>query len=491
MNSSSNTNEITPRSGNPRRRSLFRFAAVLIGLSPLFIAEATLRVVGWQPAGEVDDPYIGFDEIHPLFVLNAEGDRYEIAQNRLAYFQPDVFSKEKDANGYRIFVLGGSTVQGRPFSTETSFTTWLKLSLQAADPNRKWEVVNCGGVSYASYRLLPILQEVLNYQPDLIILYTGHNEFLEDRTFEHIKQTPQAVARIHGMMSSSRAYSLCRGLLSPASAHEERLPSEVQAILDYEGGLAKYHRNNQWRNFVIADFRSNLQQMLRMADDAKVPVLLANSVCNLHDCRPFKVEANPELSEKQKQQFGEHWQNGYSFIESDPKRAIIALSEAIVFDDTNAGAWWDLGRCYDELCDFDNARIAYLRAKDNDVCPLRILEPMRDIIFEVAHHGGITVVDVQHKFEDKSQHRVVGQRWMIDHVHPTVDGHKMIARLFFEELERREVVQRKRDWEFKQQKLYEDHFKSLNYAYFARGRQRLEGLRLWTQGKSGNSPSPN
>ena len=64
-------------------------------------------------------------------------------------------------------MLGGSTVQGRPFSIETAFSTWLELSLTAADPSRIWQVVNCGGVSYASYRLAPIVDESSCYKPDL------------------------------------------------------------------------------------------------------------------------------------------------------------------------------------------------------------------------------------------------------------------------------------------------------------------------------------
>ena len=80
---------------------------------------------------------------------------------------------------------------GRPYTVETAFSSWLQLFLQYADPSKKWEVVNCGGVSYASYRLVPILEEVLeNYTPDLVILYTGQNEFLEDRTYAHLKNLP-------------------------------------------------------------------------------------------------------------------------------------------------------------------------------------------------------------------------------------------------------------------------------------------------------------
>src|SRR5262249_61251249 len=117
---------------------------------------------------------------------------------RLNHFRPDSFAAKKSPHEFRVFCLGGSTVQGEPFEIETAFTTWLELSLQAADPERKFDVINCGGVSYATYRLVPVLQEVAGHQPDLIIFFEGHNEFLEDRALDPIQQPGTVVnAALH------------------------------------------------------------------------------------------------------------------------------------------------------------------------------------------------------------------------------------------------------------------------------------------------------
>ncbi|MCA9224767.1 MAG: SGNH/GDSL hydrolase family protein, partial [Planctomycetales bacterium] len=164
-----------------RRAVGFRIGAIVLGLLPLVMLEFVLRAGGWGRPGDVDDPYVGFASTSPLFQLTADGQSYEIAPGRLEYFRPESFPARKGPGEFRIFCLGGSTVQGRPYSTETSFTAWLELHLKAADDRREWNVINCGGVSYASYRLTPILRETLAYQPDLYILYTGHNEFLEER----------------------------------------------------------------------------------------------------------------------------------------------------------------------------------------------------------------------------------------------------------------------------------------------------------------------
>ena len=113
-------------------------------------------------------------------------------------------------------------------------------------------MVNCGGISYASYRLVPILEEVLGYEPDLIILYTGHNEFLEDRTFDHIAGRGRLVNASLEAASRLRTFTLLReGYLrlhgmSSSDPPESRpiLPTEVEALLDYRGGLEAYHRDD-------------------------------------------------------------------------------------------------------------------------------------------------------------------------------------------------------------------------------------------------------
>ena len=226
-----------------RKRVLFRAAAVLLGLLPLIVCELALRGLGLGKHQDTNDPFIGFSNIHPLFDLNEETGRYEIPKSRQTHFQPESFPSKKAANEFRIFVLGGSTVQGRPWSIESSFTTWLELHLNAADASRHYDVVNCGGVSYATYRLIPILQEVLHYQPDLVIFCEGHNEFLEDRSYAPINARPAAVSWAIRQASRLHTYNLLRQGVIGARASAERseqeprivLGPEVDARLDWKG----------------------------------------------------------------------------------------------------------------------------------------------------------------------------------------------------------------------------------------------------------------
>jgi lysophospholipase L1-like esterase len=488
----SKTNRPESRPGRASvKRWLFRIAAVLLGLSPFVVAEGVFRLLDWGRPFETQDPYVGFTAIHPLFVPTADGDRLETAEARLVLFYRDSFAARKSPREYRVFCLGGSTVQGSPYTIETSFTTWLELNLRAADPERKWEVVNCGGLSYASYRLTPILEEVLRHEPDLVILCTGHNEFLEDRSYASVKRTPRWVARVHGRCSTLRTYNLCRaGWLSltdeprgAAWAGRTTLPEEVDAWLDHPDGLEPYHRDDAWRDGVVAHFRFNLQRMANLAAAAGVPLVLVNPVSNLKDCPPFKIEPRTDLSPDQRQTFDRLWAEAKSLPDEQRARRLELLLQALAIDDRHAGAHFLLGRCYLEQRWYAEAKQAFVRAKDEDICPLRMLESMHEALAEVANDCRLPMVDALSLFEQQTSDGILGNELLLDHVHPTINGHQMIADELLRELESMGVVQPRRGWQTRRDQLYREHLATLDAPYFARAKERLEGQRRWTEGR--------
>ncbi|MBW3597494.1 MAG: SGNH/GDSL hydrolase family protein [Planctomycetes bacterium] len=451
---------------------------------PFLVAELFLRAMGWGRAQDYSDPFVGFADIHPLFVRSDDGERYEIPPARQDFFRPDSFAAQKTADEFRIFCLGGSTVQGNPYGIETSFTTWLELSLQAADPGRSWEVVNCGGISYASYRLVPILEEVLGYEPDLIIVYSGHNEFLEDRTYEQIRRRPAWLAAANRAAIRSRLYNVARHALMEGTqdADPPELPAEVDAVLDHYGGLDEYDRDDARRDAIIADYELNLRRMIELAGAANVPVILCNPVSNLSHCPPFKSEHRDDLSANEQMQFDALWQK--ALAESEPARQEELLRQAVQLDPRHAAVRYHLAQVLELRRQYGKAKQQYVRAKDEDVCPLRMLEPMHAALFALAEEMRTPVVDVRRLIEAASPHGIPGEKLLIDHVHPRIRGHKMIAGALVEEMTRLGFVRPATGWTDERDQAYRRHVESLEYGYFVRGEEHLHGLRLWTQGRA-------
>lgn len=469
---------------------LFRCAAVLLGLTPFIACEFALRALGLGKPTDFNDPFVGFSDIHPLFVLSENEWRYEIPKSRQTHFQPESFSAVKPANEFRIFVLGGSTVQGRPWSIETSFTTWLELHLNAADPARHYEVVNCGGVSYASYRLVPILQEVLDYQPDLIIFCEGHNEFLEDRSYGAIKSAPAAVSWPQRQVSRLRTYNVLRaGLLRLTAAREPAeadsrviLGPEADARLDWKDGLAQYHRDEKWQADVMAHFELNLRRIATIADGENVPLIFVSPVSNLQ-WAPFKSEHRAGITPAERQQFETLLHEASELYARDLASALDRLEQATAIDDQHAGVYYELGMCLFTLGRHAEARAALLKAKELDVCPLRMLEPMKQTIADVAAETGTPLVDANALIAKSSHSGFPDLQWMVDHVHPTIEGHQLIADEIAAKMAELHIAAPAAGWETALDQAYRQHLASLPHAYFERGKDRLRSEQGWAHGK--------
>src|SRR5690606_36651928 len=104
------------------------------------------------------------------------------------------FPARKQPGTFRIFTLGGSTTYGHPWRASTSFSGWLRELLAGLDTSaggpRRFEVINAGGISYASYRATRLAAELARFEPDLFVVYNGHNEFLEERTYREARDIP-------------------------------------------------------------------------------------------------------------------------------------------------------------------------------------------------------------------------------------------------------------------------------------------------------------
>ena len=465
---------------------------MVCGLSLFVIAEFICCLLGVGESRLEDDPFVGFNNLQPLFEKSSDGDRFAIPKSRLKFFRPEEFAASKPAGTRRIFCLGGSTVQGRPFAKETSFTTWLELALEQADPDQKWEVINCGGISYASYRLVPILQECLGYQPDAFIVCTGHNEFLEDRSYGQLRETSSLVTGAYHGLSRLRSFRLLRQVLLSDSATEDDsrdvLGSDVDAFLDYKDGIAAYHRDDNWRRRVITHFESNLERMVRLAQQHGVPIVVVRPPSNLADTMPFKSEHRSDLTDQERDLWNDTMQRARASLKKFPAAAVTKFEEAIRIDPAFAATHFELGQLLEVLGKFSAAREEFLLARENDICPLRILSPMEQAISQVAARNDVPLLDAHQLLEQETRHGILDSSILVDHVHPSFGGHQLIAMALVESLHELSIVKPRSNWQPLARDAFQASFQQLPDVYFAKGEQRLTNLRYWTQGMADGAP---
>ena len=435
-----------------------KLAFAVITVVVIFAAiEAILAIAGVRPVLHDEDPYVGFSSRVPLFVEGQSpgGEAVMVtADNKLSLFNSQQFAARKAAGTRRIFCVGGSTTFGRPYDDRTSFCGWLREMLPKADPDRKWELINAGGVSYASYRVAALMEELIRYEPDLFIIYSGHNEFLERRTYGRIINTPRALRGLGAVMSRTRTFAAIRKAIGksprrPANPGEQRayLPGEVKTILERSLGPEEYHRNDQLRSQVFDHYRHNLSRMVDIARSAGAEVILVTPASNLRHCWPFKSEHSDGLEDAERDDFRALYEKASTAHAAGRwDEALSAIDKAVAVDQHYAHAHYLRGRILWELENFDQAKLAFERAMDEDVCPLRALKPMLDIVIEVAGEKDVPVVDFAAMVEGMSEHAMPGEELFLDHAHPTIEGHRQLALALLETMSGHRMVNLASAW---------------------------------------------
>lgn len=432
-----------------RRRLLFAGFATL-GFFALL--ELTLWVFRVEPAARQSDPAAGFSGQSRLFTEceSASGQPLLVtAENRLPWFNRQSFPREKPPGTFRIFCLGGSTTYGHPYDDRTSFAGFLRAFLPEMDPSHAWEVINAGGISYASYRIERLVRELNEYEPDLFVIYTGHNEFLEDRTYSSAIDTPEWVQRTVGLARWSRTFSLMQRVLrgSRASQHLQSLSDDVDAILDRSVGPGAYHRDDPWHEQVVAHFRDSLERIVDTASDAGAQIVLVIPASNLRDCAPFKSQHRDGLPADRLREFLAHLRAAEEALHGGkPAGALSRLEQALDIDPRHAGANFLRGRALLETGDAAAAREAFVRAREEDVCPLRAVTAIEQIVANVAKTRRVPVVDFSSIVSQRAEYGIPGADWFLDHVHPTVEGYQLLARELADQLVAMHVVHPLPSW---------------------------------------------
>jgi hypothetical protein len=470
-----------------------RMLAVLLGLMPLILVESGLRLMDNPVATAVDhDPWVNLEQLQPLFVLDRSSGQWSIPESRMNFFRPASFAAVKPAQTRRIFVLGGSTVQGRPYSTETAFSTWLQLRLRAANPELSFEVVNCGGVSYASYRVSKILDELLQHQPDAIVLYTGHNEFLEDRTYAEVRSMGAVNRRISQLAGKLETVRWLRERFAASPIEATELASEVNARLDHSGGLASYVRDPVWRVDVERHFADTFRRMVVTAGHANVPLLVCLPAGDLVNTPPIKTTDRPGLDPSQSSRFRAQWARATDTAIDRDARLNASLA-CLEIDPEHAGAHFVTGRLRLDRGELDLAIRHLVAARDHDVCPLRATSAITQAIIEITRQQDVPMIDTPRLLDQRDRtgakrpDGVVDPEVFVDHVHPTIVGHQQLAAEITAELRTAGLFNLSDSNEVEQEyeRLAAEHLRLLGEEYYARGQQRLAGLRLWISGRAG------
>jgi tetratricopeptide (TPR) repeat protein len=379
------------------------------------------------------DPYINISPFSMFTRLELGDEAYYRITHRYGYAKrKTTFPIRKPANGLRIIALGGSACAGWPHQPSETFERYLEQALAAAFPERKIEVINAGAHGFASYRVRRILDEILPLDPDAVIVYSGNNEFLEDREY---RQAGRSV--VEALSRNLRAVQWLRErLIGPRmELPGEKLREAGMFFLQKAKGEALELRKNpaKFAN-VKAHYAASMEYMVGEAGKRGVPVLLFTVPVNLGDWLPTVSHSRLEGEPRRE------WQRFYrlgrrGLLQGEVAEGIPWMRRAIELEPEHAETHFWLGRLLEAEGQTGPALESYKRARDLDYNPFRAHGDFNLTLRRIAsERDHVLLVDLEREFERASERGIPGFDLFLDYVHPTKRGNLVIAEAAFRTL---------------------------------------------------------
>ena len=419
---------------NKRKKRIFFLITISIPFIFIITLEILLRIFNYGTDislfSTINIRGTTYHVLNPTF-----GTRYFSSENIIPVQSTDYFLVPKPKGMYRIFCLGGSTVAGYPYWYNASFASFLRCRLQKIFPDQKIEVINLGMPAINSFVVLDMAKELLEYEPDLIIIYDGHNEFYGPLGVS--SQVTFFGSRWLNMLYlnllHSRLFLLMRdsynSLLNLFHNNPEFNKSDLTLELLAKGQYIPY--GSEIYNKVKQTFKSNVDDLIALCNSYNVHVILSTQVSNLRDQVPFVSKERSNLNSSLKTELQKHFKAGdLAGSEGKIELALNELNSAIEIDSQYASAHYGVARCLDILNQPKEAYTEYVKARDFDQLRFRTSSDFNQIILDVGKKSEVGVVDMEKIFAANSSDSLIGSNLILEYLHPNSYGQFLMAKGF-------------------------------------------------------------
>ncbi len=170
-------------------------------LVSLVVGELALFLFWKEPVEEITPQfkYNYLDIYTEAFQKRGKGSRTRYRAVR-PLMEEQFFPVLKGNKTKRIFIIGESTAQQYPVGL-------LHEGLKKTLPQFDFEIINCGMGAYDAYRTRLIGEEIVHYDPDLIIVIVGNSEFHSTRRVNRF--------RYQGFLSRFHLFKLLTDQINP------------------------------------------------------------------------------------------------------------------------------------------------------------------------------------------------------------------------------------------------------------------------------------
>lgn len=408
------------------KRTAFLVGMWLLPAVLLAVVELGLRLAG------------AFD-VEPLFVPVQGAEEYLTPNPNVGqrYFTGpivpgpphDAFRAVKPEREFRLVVQGGSSAAGFPYGRTGTFPRMLEQRLTRTFPDRRVEVINTGIDAVSSWTLIDLADEIREIEPDVVLVYAGHNEFFG--VFGAASTQGGLATRLYLALNRFRIVGALSSLWAGMRGEAEATAPDQSLMGALATGQRVRFGSEVYQN-ALRQFEANLTRLTCAYQEDGIPVLLATVASNERDQAPF--HSGPHETPVAE------WTESVDAATSaaaagDSAQAAILLAELIDREPNAAGVRFNLARLDDHAGRLTDAAAGYAAARDRDGLPFRAPSEINDIIRRVAGECGAVLVDARGAMAAASPDEIPGASLFLEHLHPNVDGYFVLADAFYRALE--------------------------------------------------------
>ncbi|HUL44657.1 MAG TPA: tetratricopeptide repeat protein [Bacteroidota bacterium] len=414
---------------SPSKRIIFSIIPALLIVGILAAAEILIRL--FNPSGGNH------------FTNEAKFDNREWYQTNRSYlkkyfpwnapsvpeFKSALFKKDK-GHLFRIVCLGESSMFGTPYEMTATIPAIVRKELRHAFPGREFEVVNLGASAINTNVIRDFVPLLAEYSPDLVLIYTGHNEFYGPDgvgAFWPEKIFSPLIRWKYGM----KDFRLVEAGESWLKNHYQEVPEGTPSNLMYQvsqGSHIALASSDAER--IFDRFQDNMTAILRTLHDSRIPVIVSEVSSNLF-FPPFVTDTVKdagllnEIPEK--------------FKKGALEDVLTTLSPRVAAEPENAFYSYWLGRSLFALGKYDSARSYLERARDNDLLKFRAPGKINAILRDVCRQFNVPCLSADSALGAACPGGIGDSSVFWEHLHPTVLGYHIIAELFVKEILKEEI----------------------------------------------------
>ena len=295
------------------------------------------------------------------------------------------FAKKKSTSTYRVFLIGEASLSGWPYSVEHSMQRKLDKLFGSFLKDENIEVITISTAGFNSSQALDIIPQVFELNPDLIILYAGHNEFYGYNGYTEI--SPKSKSYLIGLTQTIFKKA---GLVN--TVKYDKGFDDLEILLPFNSEEQIITAAQKEYAVIRGQFQSNINKIISICKENKISLALT-ALSDNYLLPPIGVQSRKD-----------------------------DVSADIIFNNARMALIRDGNP--------NKAIQLFKKSKDADALRLRIPEDFIQDLVQASAQNEVTIANVNAEFVRHSPDAIPGNDLFLDYIHPNCDGLNIIASVY-------------------------------------------------------------